>query len=73
MTTSETVTGPEPTQRIIKIRRDYNTWVAIETIEDYALRYTPRSFRRWSVFRVSNYQAKSVPKTVSAQIGRAHV
>ena len=37
-----------PAQRIIKIRRDYNTWVADETLEDYALRFTPRSFRKWS-------------------------
>jgi hypothetical protein len=25
-----------------------------ETLEDYALRYTPRSFRKWSEFRVAN-------------------
>ncbi len=43
-----------PTQRIIPIRREYNAWVADETIEDYALRYTPRSFRKWSEFRVAN-------------------
>ncbi len=36
------------------MRRDYNTWVANETLEDYALRFTPRSFRKWSAFRVSN-------------------
>lgn len=42
------------TQRIVKIRRDYNTWVADETLEDYALRFTPRSFRKWSEFRVAN-------------------
>src|ERR1700710_2431440 len=42
------------TQRIVKIRRDYNAWVADETIEDYALRYAPRSFRKWSEFRVAN-------------------
>ena len=39
----------EPTQRIVKVRRDYNTWVANETLEDYALRFTPISFRKWSV------------------------
>lgn len=33
-------------QRIVKSRRDYNTWVANETLEDYALRYTPTSFRK---------------------------
>ncbi|TAK75353.1 MAG: response regulator [Aquabacterium sp.] len=43
-----------PTQRIVPIRREYNAWVADETIEDYALRYTPRSFRKWSEFRVAN-------------------
>ena len=41
-------------QRVVKVRRDYNTWVARETIEDYALRFTPRSFRRWSELRVAN-------------------
>jgi signal transduction histidine kinase/CheY-like chemotaxis protein/purine-cytosine permease-like protein len=41
-------------QRVIKIRRDYNSWVASETLEDYALRYTPQSFRKWSPFRVAN-------------------
>jgi signal transduction histidine kinase/CheY-like chemotaxis protein/purine-cytosine permease-like protein len=44
----------EPTQRVIKLRRDYNTWVAHETMEDYALRFTPRSFRKWSLGRVAN-------------------
>jgi signal transduction histidine kinase/purine-cytosine permease-like protein len=43
-----------PRQRVIKIRRDYNTWVASETMEDYALRFTPRSFRKWSEMRVAN-------------------
>ena len=41
-------------QRIIKVRRDYNAWVASETLEDYALRFTPARFRRWSAWRVAN-------------------
>ncbi len=41
-------------QRVVKVRRDYNGWVASETMEDYALRYTPGRFRRWSIFRVAN-------------------
>jgi signal transduction histidine kinase/CheY-like chemotaxis protein len=57
------------TQRIVKIRRDYNTWVANETIEDYALRYTPRSFRRWSVFRVSNTAFGAISFLVLEAIG----
>jgi len=47
-------TSAEPVQRVIKIRRDYNTWVASETLEDYALRFAPRSARRWSIGRVAN-------------------
>ncbi|MBV8605587.1 MAG: hybrid sensor histidine kinase/response regulator [Pelomonas sp.] len=35
-----------PVQRVVKIRRDYNAWVASETLEDYALRFTPRAARR---------------------------
>ena len=44
----------KPLQRVVKIRRDYNAWVANETLEDYALRFTPRSYRRWSEFQVAN-------------------
>jgi signal transduction histidine kinase/CheY-like chemotaxis protein/purine-cytosine permease-like protein len=45
--------APAP-QRVVKVRRDYNSWVAQESLEDYALRYTPQSFRRWSELRVAN-------------------
>src|SRR5689334_7150723 len=41
-------------QRVVKARRDYNSWVARETLEDYALRFTPRAFRKWSEMRVAN-------------------
>src|SRR4051812_34202798 len=41
-------------QRVMKVRRDYNSWVASETMEDYALRYTAQRFRKWSEFRVAN-------------------
>jgi signal transduction histidine kinase/CheY-like chemotaxis protein/purine-cytosine permease-like protein len=53
-TTSQLSDSAPPIQRIVKLRRDYNTWVANETLEDYALRFTARSFRRWSEFRVAN-------------------
>ncbi|HNF90368.1 MAG TPA: hybrid sensor histidine kinase/response regulator, partial [Thiobacillaceae bacterium] len=43
-----------PVQRVVKVRRDYNTWVANETLEDYALRFTPRRWRKWSEGRVAN-------------------
>jgi signal transduction histidine kinase/CheY-like chemotaxis protein/purine-cytosine permease-like protein len=45
--------APAP-QRVVKTRRDYNSWVARESMEDYALRFTPHSFRRWSTWRVAN-------------------
>ena len=66
---STTAAETEPPQRIVKIRRDYNTWVANETIEDYALRYTPRSFRKWSVFRVSNTAFGAISFLVLEAIG----
>lgn len=40
--------------KIVKVRRDYNSWVAAETIEDYALRFAPKSFRKWSEWLVTN-------------------
>lgn len=73
MTTAELHTpvhkSVELTQRIVKIRRDYNTWVANESIEDYALRFTPRSFRKWSIFRVSNTALSAISFLVLEAIG----
>ncbi|SIQ32918.1 Signal transduction histidine kinase [Rhizobium sp. RU20A] len=40
-------------QRIIPVRRDYNRWVADQTLEDYALRFTAKSARRFSSERIS--------------------
>ena len=40
-------------QRILPVRRDYNRWVANETLEDFALRFTAKSARKWSAPRVS--------------------
>jgi len=45
---------PLAPQKILRIRRDYNSWVNDETLEDYALRYTPRHFRKWSEARVAH-------------------
>jgi len=47
-------TPAAPPQRVVKIRRDYNNWVASETMEDYALRFAPQRFRKWSEWRVAN-------------------
>src|SRR5687767_9155565 len=40
-------------QRIVRERRQYNQWVASQTLEDYALRYTASQARK-SSFRVGN-------------------
>lgn len=48
------------TQRIVKIRRDYNRWVADDAMEDYALRFTPTSARKWSEFRIANTALSAV-------------
>jgi signal transduction histidine kinase/CheY-like chemotaxis protein len=42
-----------PQQRIVRERRQYNQWVASETLEDYALRYTAERARK-SSFRVGS-------------------
>jgi signal transduction histidine kinase/purine-cytosine permease-like protein/CheY-like chemotaxis protein len=41
-------------QRLIPSRREYNRWVADETLEDFALRYTPASARRWRAGSIAN-------------------
>ncbi len=56
-------------QNISKIRRDYNAWVANETLEDYALRFAPRSFRKWSEFQVANTAFGSTSFLVLEAIG----
>jgi signal transduction histidine kinase/CheY-like chemotaxis protein len=43
-----------PQQRIVRVRREYNQWVANQTLEDYALRFTAKGSRRWSAFRIAN-------------------
>ena len=40
-------------QQIFRVRRNYNQWVANETLEDYALRFTAKKARRWSAARVA--------------------
>ncbi len=44
----------QPSSKVAEDRRKYNTWVATETLEDYALRFAPQSFRRWSEWTVAN-------------------
>jgi len=39
-------------QKILKVRRHYNQWVANQTLEDYSLRFTARKARKMSISRV---------------------
>ncbi|MDR0226919.1 MAG: response regulator [Burkholderiaceae bacterium] len=61
---------PAP-QTIFRFRREYNAWVADESMEDYALRYTPRGFRRWSELRVANTAFGSLSFLALEAIGGA--
>ena len=58
-------------QKIIPIRRDYNRWVANQTLEDYALRFTAASARRWSNFRVANTALGAISFLALEAIGGA--
>ena len=40
-------------QHIFRVRRNYNQWVANQTLEDYALRFTAKASRRWTAGRVA--------------------
>ncbi len=33
---------------MLQVKREYQSWVANESLEDYALRYAASSYRRWS-------------------------
>lgn len=59
----------KPMQHIVTVRRDYNTWVANETLEDYALRFTPLSFRKWTISRVANTALGGISFLVLEAIG----
>ena len=56
---------------IARVRRQYNQWVADETLEDYALRFTARRARRWSHARVANTALGSISFLALEAIGGA--
>ncbi|MDO7640763.1 MAG: hypothetical protein MUQ76_02310 [Reinekea forsetii] len=41
--------GTKSAHKILKVRRHYNQWVADQTLEDYALRFTARKGRTMSI------------------------
>jgi signal transduction histidine kinase/ActR/RegA family two-component response regulator len=54
-----------------RFRRTYNQWVANETLEDFALRFTARRARRWSYGRVANTAIGSITFLALEAIGAA--
>jgi signal transduction histidine kinase/CheY-like chemotaxis protein len=54
-----------------RVRRTYNQWVANETLEDFALRFTARRARRWSSGRVANTAIGSISFLALEAIGGA--
>ncbi len=58
-------------QRVVAVRRTYNKWVANQTLEDYALRFTARKARRWSPLRVANTALGSISFLALEAIGGA--
>jgi purine-cytosine permease-like protein len=58
-------------QRIARVRRNYNQWVANQTLEDYALRFTAKSARKWSNARVANTAIGAVSFLALEAIGGA--
>ena len=58
-------------QVVYKTRRSYNRWVANQTLEDYALRFTAKRARRWSAARVSNTALGAISFLALEAIGAA--
>lgn len=59
------------TQEVFRVRRRYNQWVANQTLEDYALRFTAKSARRWSSARVSHTALGAISFLALEAIGGA--
>ncbi|WP_227268463.1 hybrid sensor histidine kinase/response regulator [Roseobacter weihaiensis] len=57
--------------RATKEKRRYNRWVANETMEDFALRFTAHRARRWSCARVANTAIGSISFLALEAIGGA--
>src|SRR5476651_1170432 len=58
-------------QRIVRVRRTYNQWVANQTLEDYALRFTAKTARKWSSLRVANTAIGAISFLALEAIGGA--
>lgn len=60
-----------PKQKIFRVRRSYNQWVNNQTLEDYALRFTAKNARKWSLARVANTALGAISFLALEAIGGA--
>ena len=58
-------------QEIFRERRRYNQWVNDQTLEDYALRFTAKGARKWSLSRVANTALGAISFLALEAIGAA--
>ncbi len=58
-------------QNISIVRRSYNQWVNNQTLEDYALRFTAKRARKWSLARVANTALGAISFLALEAIGGA--
>ena len=57
--------------KVTRVRRTYNKWVANQTLEDFALRFTAQRVRRWSPARIANTAIGAVSFLALEAIGGA--
>jgi len=67
--TAPSLTAHPRRQRVVRTRRQYNQWVADQTLEDYALRFTAERARRWPMWRVANTAMGSIAFLACEAIG----
>lgn len=58
-------------QHVFRLRRQYNQWVNNQTLEDYALRFTAKKARKWSLGRVANTALGAISFLALEAIGGA--
>ncbi len=56
-------------QRVVRTRRQYNQWAADQTLEDFALRFTALSARKWTLTRIANTALGSIAFLACEAVG----
>ncbi|BCD96540.1 ATP-binding protein [Marinagarivorans cellulosilyticus] len=60
-----------PKQSVFRVRRSYNQWVNNQTLEDYALRFTAKAARRFSLGQIASTALGSISFLALEAIGAA--